>query len=163
MTSYIQALTSHLGNASHGSSPRTMACGFQYSLASLLGKRSSACRLPMSRSLWKWEDASTYLLRRHHGFSFSVFFQQCLVPGVQCRQCYSGPFSSPGASPTVLLGAQLYMCFWLCGLRVQSVLSTKNLNLNKNSKYKMYVTVINTIGRVSELKRTSFIQTELYL
>lgn len=51
-----------------------------------LGKRPSAQRLPMSRSLCKWEGAGLYLLHHDHGSSFSVVFNSVLVWGAQCRQ-----------------------------------------------------------------------------
>lgn len=42
------------------------------------------------------------------------------------------------------------------------MLSKKNPNLNKKSKYKMYLTLSNTIIKVLELKELAFIQTELH-
>ena len=86
VTGWIQALTCHLGSASHESSLRTVACGFPHHLTHPLGRRPSTYRLPMSRSLCKWEGTGLHLLHHNHGSSFSVVFNSVLVRGAQCRQ-----------------------------------------------------------------------------
>lgn len=80
VTGWIQALACHLGNASHESSLKTVACAFQHHLTPLLGKGP--------RSLCKQECDGLYLLHYHHWYSFSIVFQQCFGPRSQCRHCY---------------------------------------------------------------------------